>query len=90
MFRGADLGTYPGEKCTFCGEVFTASRFVGKMESIAKKKGVWGLGRKTKVSRSGNSLAVRIPKEIVKFLNIHEGQDAYIHPEKKRIVIEPA
>ena len=85
---GVDLGTYPGQKCTVCGELFTASSVMKKIESAAKKAGVWGLGRKTKISKSGNSLAIRIPKELAEHLNIKEGTDAYLHPEKDKIVID--
>lgn len=85
---GVDLGTYPGQKCTFCGELFTAGSVMQKIEASAKKKGVWGLGRKTKISKSGNSLAIRIPKELAEHLNLKEGKDAYLHPEKDKIIID--
>src|SRR3989339_1810336 len=78
---GVDLGTYPAEKCTFCSEIFTGSSIIKKIEEMAKKKGVWGLGATTKITRTGNSLAVRIPKKLAEYLNLHEGEEAYIHPE---------
>ncbi len=86
---GVDLGTYPAERCSACGEVFTDSSAMEKIEAEAKAKGIWGIGKKTKITRSGNSLAVRIPKEVVSFLHLKEGQEAYIHPEQKKLVIEP-
>ncbi|MBI4144594.1 AbrB/MazE/SpoVT family DNA-binding domain-containing protein [Candidatus Woesearchaeota archaeon] len=58
------------------------------IEAAAKAKGIWGLGRKTKITRTGNSLAVRIPKELAEHLKIKEGRDAYIHPDVKKLVIE--
>lgn len=85
---GVDLGTYPGEKCFECGEVFTDSSVIQKIEAVAKQKGIWGLGKKTKISRTGNSLAVRIPKEVADYLKLKEGTEAYIHPEKNKLVIE--
>ncbi|MBI4146413.1 AbrB/MazE/SpoVT family DNA-binding domain-containing protein [Candidatus Woesearchaeota archaeon] len=85
---GVDLGTYPGEKCTQCGEVFTDASVMEKIETTAKKKGIWGLGKKTKIARAGNSLAVRIPKEVADYLKLKEGKDAYLHPEEKKIIIE--
>lgn len=85
---GVDLGTYPGEKCTNCGEVFTDSSVMKKIEQVAKQKGIWGLGRKTKFTFAGNSLAVRIPKEIVKYLRLKAGKEAHIHPEKNKLIIE--
>ena len=47
-----------------------------------------GLGKKAKITKTGNSLAVRIPKEIANFLKLKEGNEAYIHPEKDKIIIE--
>lgn len=85
---GVDLGTYAGEKCSVCGEVFTDSSEMIKIEIAAKKKGIWGLGKKSTIARTGNSLAVRIPKQIADFLKIKEGSDVFIHPDKNRLVID--
>ena len=85
---GVDLGTYPGLKCSVCGEVFTGGEVMDKIEAAAKQKGIWGLGRKTKITRSGNSLAVRIPKDLADYLKLKEGKEAYIHPEQDKIVVE--
>ncbi len=88
MLFGADLGTYPGEKCTNCGEVFTDSEIIKKIEIVAKEKGIWGLGKKIKIARSGNSLAIRIPNDLVKHLKLKEGKEAYVHPDGNKIVVE--
>ena len=88
LMFGVDLGTYPGEKCTSCGEVFTDSKVMEKIEEAARKKGIWGIGRKTRITSAGNSLAVRIPKNIADYLKIREGREAFIHPEGKKIIIE--
>ena len=85
---GVYLGNFPAEICTKCGESFTDKKTTLAIEELAKKKGIWGLGKKTKITRSGNSLAVRIPKEIVEFLKLKEGSEAYIHPENDKIIIE--
>ena len=86
---GVDLGNYPGEKCTACKEVFTDSLYMKKIEAVAKQKGIWGLEAKTKIAKTGNSLAVRIPQKIAKFLDLKAGVEAYIHPEANKLVIEP-
>jgi hypothetical protein len=86
---GIDLGTYPAEKCTFCGEIFNDAAVMDQIEATAKRKGIWGIGKKTKITRSGNSLAVRIPKDIANFLHLKEGQAVAIHPDDKKLVIEP-
>ena len=88
QFYGVVLGTFLAEICNKCGESFTDQNTTQAIELAAKKKGLWGLGKKTKITRSGNSLAVRIPKDIVKYLHLKEGEDAYIHPEGNRIIID--
>lgn len=85
---GVYLGEFPAQICTKCNESFTDEKTTQAIELAAKEKGIWGLGKKTKITKTGNSLAVRIPKEIVKFLNLKEGKEDYIHPEKDKIVIE--
>jgi len=66
----------------------TDSEVMKKIEEVAKKKGIWGLGKKTTIGKSGNSLAVRIPQKIAKYLHLKEGKEAYIHPEQNKIVID--
>jgi len=85
---GVYLGEFPAEICGECGESFTDSGTMKKIEIIAKKKGIWGLGSKTKIARTGNSLAVRIPKRLADYLRLREGEEAYIHPEKNKLIIE--
>ena len=85
---GVYLGEFPAQVCTKCGESFTDEKTTKAIENAARGKGIWGLGQKTKITKSGNSLAVRIPKEIAKFLKIEEGSEAYIHPDKDKIIIE--
>ena len=85
---GVYLGEFPAEICSACGESFTDQETTRVVEAAAKKKGIWNLGKKTKITRTGNSLAVRIPKELADFLKLKEGDEAFIHPEKKKIVIE--
>jgi|SRR3989338_7378554 len=85
---GIYLGEFPAEICSECNESFTSSETTMAIENIAKKKGIWGLGAKTKITKAGNSLAVRIPKKIAKYLNLKEGEEAYIHPEKNRLVVD--
>lgn len=85
---GVYLGEFPAEVCTHCKESFTDAETTKKIEAIAKKKGIWVLGMKTKIMKSGNSLAVRIPKKIADYLKIKQGEEAFIHPEDHKLVIE--
>tara|TARA_Y100000310_G_C19999138_1_gene497651 strand:- start:68 stop:400 length:333 start_codon:yes stop_codon:yes gene_type:complete len=85
---GVYLGEFLAETCTKCNESFTDSKTTRKIEEAAKKKGIWGLSKKTKITQTGNSLAVRIPKKIADYLNLKKGKEAYIHPENNKLVIE--
>lgn len=85
---GIFLGEFPAEICSKCGESFTDSETTSKIEEIAKEKKIWGLGVKSKIARTGNSLAIRIPKKIAKFLNLKEGGETYIYPEKEKLIVE--
>ena len=85
---GVYLGEFPAQICSKCNESFTDEMTTKLIEEAAKAKGIWGLGKKTKITKTGNSLAIRIPKNIADFLNLKEGKDAYIHPDKNKLVIE--
>lgn len=85
---GVYLGEYRAEVCTFCKESFTDRATTKNIEEKAKKLGIFGLAKKTKITRTGNSLAIRIPKDIINFLKLKEGKETYIYPEKNKIIIE--
>lgn len=85
---GVALGVFPAEVCSSCGESFTDEGTTKAIEEVAKRKGILGLGAKTKVTRTGNSLAVRIPKVIAEYLHLKEGNETFIHPEVGKLVIE--
>jgi len=85
---GIYLGEFPAEVCTKCAESFTDSETTAQIEQKAKEKGIWGLSKKTKITKTGNSLAVRIPKDIARYLNLKAGKEAYMHPDGKKLVIE--
>ena len=85
---GAYLGEFPAQICSACGESFTDSQTTKMIEDAARKKGIWGLGTKTSITKVGNSLAVRIPKRLATHLKISEGKEAYLYPEKNKLVIE--
>ena len=85
---GVYLGEFPADICSKCGESFTDAETTRKIEEAAKRRGIWGMGVKTRITRTGNSLAVRIPKKLADFLKLKEGEDAYIHPDAGKLVIE--
>jgi antitoxin component of MazEF toxin-antitoxin module len=62
------------------------------MEEKAKILGIWGLEQRTKVSVAGNSLIVRIPRKIAKFIGMKKGETVSVHPvgRDKLMIIEEA
>jgi succinylglutamate desuccinylase len=89
VFHGKDLGKFVMEVCSTCNEQFLDEDTSKKIEVAAKKAKVWGLSRTTKVGKSGNSLDIRIPKDIAQYVGLKQGVQVVIHPEgKDRIIIE--
>lgn len=86
---GIDLGEYPAEVCDSCGESFVNQDAMRKIEARAKEMGLWGLAKKVSIAKSGNSLVVRIPAELARFLRLKGGEDALVRPEgREKIVVE--
>jgi hypothetical protein len=85
---GVFLGEFLAEVCVRCAESFTDEATTKKIEQAARKKGVWGLGADTKITKTGNSLAVRIPKKLADYLNLKPKDSVYIHPEADKLVID--
>jgi hypothetical protein len=86
---GVDLGEFDADVCNACEERIFDEAAAKLMEARARKAGIWGLGRKLKVVRSGNSLAVRIPADLAKFLHLKAGREVFVRPDgEDRIVVE--
>ena len=86
---GISLGKYKGNVCANCGEVFFDSATAKKIQAKSKEFGLFGLAKKTKVAKVGNSLAIRIPKEIADFLKLKKEEEVRIMPKsQKELVIE--
>ena len=86
---GVDLGEYPAEVCDSCGESFVDQDAMKKIEARAKEAGLWGLAKKVSIAKSGNSLVVRIPAELARFLRLKGGEEALVRPEgREKIVVE--
>lgn len=85
---GVHLGSFPAAICSKCGESFTDEKTTRAIQAAAKQRGLWGLGRQTTITKAGNSLAVRIPKNIATFLKLKNGTEAYIHPESGKLIVE--
>ena len=89
MMFGVNLGKFPAWVCNHCGESFTDESTTQAIVDSAKRKGIWGLGKKVRIVRSGNSLVIRIPKEVIDFMGLQKGQELFVHPESKsKVTIE--
>jgi len=78
---GVSLGEFGAEVCSSCQEAFFDDEAMALLERRAKAAGIWGLGRKLKVVKSGNSLVLRIPTDLAKFMKLKAGKEVYLHPE---------
>ncbi len=88
---GVDLGRYDAEVCDQCGESFLGAKSMDKLEARAKELGLWGLASKVKIARSGNSLVVRIPAALARYLKMKSGQEVLVAPERaNRLILELA
>ncbi|MFH1915939.1 MAG: hypothetical protein ABIJ21_01625 [Nanoarchaeota archaeon] len=86
---GIRLGTFDAETCPACNEIFFTEESSDKIDTIAKKKGLFGLEAKTKIGKVGNSIDVKISKRLAEFAGLKKGEEVRIYPEgKKKLVIE--
>ncbi|HLC80273.1 MAG TPA: hypothetical protein VJG31_00725 [Candidatus Nanoarchaeia archaeon] len=77
---GISLGKFAALVCPTCNEAIFEGKTSGRIETLAKEKGVWGLAKKTTIGTSGSSLDVKIPKSIVDFLGLEKGREAIVEP----------
>ena len=88
-FFGIDFGIRECEVCTKCGSEYLSDDVLGEIENEVKKKKLFGLEKQAQITKSGNSLVIRIPPEIAKFSGVHYKDIVRIYPvEKKKIEIE--
>ena len=86
---GVSLGKFQALVCNKCNEVFFDEDSAEKIQKKSKELGLFGIAKKTKVAMVGNSLAIRIPKEIAEFVGLKkEGLIKLIPKSKKEILIE--
>ena len=86
---GETIGIFPAEVCKACGEKFFDEKSSEAIDTATKAKGLWGLEAETTVGQTGDSLMIRINKQLVDFLQLHKGEKVKIRPEDRRkIVIE--
>lgn len=88
-FFGIDFGIRECDVCTKCGSEYLDNETLKEIEQEIKKRKLFGLEQIIRVTKSGNSIVVRIPQEIAKFSDIRYRSLVRIFPvEKGRIEIE--
>lgn len=80
---GVPLGNFNADVCKKCGETFFDEKTAEKIQQKSKGLGLFGLAKKAKVAKIGNSIAIRIPKEIAEFLKLKKGEEVTILPQGK-------
>lgn len=80
---GVLLGRFRADVCTKCGETYYDSKTAAAIQQESKARGLFGLAKKAIVAEVGNSIAIRIPKEIASFLNLRKGTEVTLIPEDK-------
>jgi len=84
---GIKIGDFKGEQCSKCGESFYSEDVFDEMTKKVKELGLWGLETKTKLTKVGNSLDIRLNKKLVEFLEVDRGKEVTIMPESKKKII---
>lgn len=86
---GQQTGKFPAEVCGQCGEIFFDEETSKKITKATKDKGLWGIGGRTKIGQAGNTLDIRLPKKIIDFLELKQGEEVILYPENKhKLIIE--
>lgn len=79
-FFGIDFGIKECEVCTKCGSEYLSDDVLDEVEGKVKKKKLFGIEKQAQITKSGNSLVIRIPPEIVKFSGIRYKELVRIYP----------
>jgi|SRR3989344_2190776 len=86
---GQSIGKFKAQVCESCGERWFDEITSRKIEEKERELGIFGLSKESKISYSGNSLILRIPKELATFMKISKDTRVIIYPEnKKKICVD--
>lgn len=87
-FLGEKIGTFDALVCGNCQETLFESAASNKIEAEIKRRGLWGLRGRSKVSQVGNALDVRIPKALAEFVSLRKGKEVILEPiDKNRLQV---
>lgn len=80
---GKSIGKFKALVCDSCGEQWFEESEAKKIEENERELGLFGLSRETKISYSGNSLIIRIPKQLAEFMGLKKETNVILYPEDK-------
>lgn len=78
---GVSLGRFKAKVCNKCGEIFFNSKTAVNIQAKSKQLGLFGLTKKTRVAEVGNSLAIRIPRDVANFMKMKKEDEIKIVPK---------
>jgi hypothetical protein len=88
-FFGIDFGLRDAEVCTACGSEYLDHDTLKVIEKEIKERKIFALEKRVQVTKSGESLVIRIPPEIAEFLNIHYKSLVQLFPvDKDRLEVK--
>ena len=88
-FFGIDFGIKGCEVCSKCGTEYLSNEIIEEIERNVKKRKLFGLEKNAQITKSGNSLVIRIPPEIATFSGMKYKEHVRIYPAaKNRIEVE--
>ncbi|MBI2110077.1 hypothetical protein HYT58_02820 [Candidatus Woesearchaeota archaeon] len=88
IIEGIDCGVLDVEYCSKCGEEYLPEQTMELVETKLKEKGLWGIQRKeVNLWKSGNSVLLRIPKDIADKLKLKPDEKVTIYAEGKNKLI---
>jgi len=88
-FFGIDFGVKRAKVCADCGSEYLCQETMEEVKSEVERNGLFGLERRGRIAKSGNSLVIRIPKEIAESLKIKRDLPIVIYPsEPRKLIIE--
>ena len=90
VVEGIGCGKLDVEYCPTCGEEYFPEETMEIVEKKLKQEGLWGIQRKeATLWKSGNSVVLRIPKDIADKMKLKPDEKVTIYPEgKKKLVID--
>lgn len=87
--EGFPLFDVPAYQCKKCGNLFFTEGMANKMEERTEKLKMKSFGFKRTLTVSGKGLVVRVPSDLIDYLDLKEGEDVRIVPvDHKGFLVE--